>query len=122
MSWLRIDDGFVEHPKILDLSDRAFRLHLAGLCYSARNLTDGVLVERSVRVLFAVTSAQRKHLLELVSASVWEEGDGVWVIRDYLDYNPSAVKVKETRAAAKERMAKAREVREKINGSLRSVS
>ena len=43
MAWLRIDDGFVEHPKVYDLSDRSFRLHVAAHCYSARNLTDGVL-------------------------------------------------------------------------------
>ena len=41
MTWLRIDDAMVDHPKIIGLSDGAFRLHITALCYCARHLTDG---------------------------------------------------------------------------------
>ena len=87
MSWLRIDDNFVEHPKVLDLSDRAFRLHMAGLCFCARNLTDGVLVARAVKTVCAITGANRRHLVELRDVGLWDERADGYAIRDYLDYN-----------------------------------
>lgn len=45
MSWVRLDDGFADHPKIAALDDRAFRIHIWALCYSARHLTDGFLAQ-----------------------------------------------------------------------------
>jgi hypothetical protein len=43
MTWVRLDDQFPDHPKVVNLSDRAFRLHVWGICYSARFLTDGLI-------------------------------------------------------------------------------
>lgn len=100
-----LDDGFAEHPKIMDLSDRSFRMHVAALCYCNRNLTDGVLSERSIAVLCALTSASKKHLIELVTAGVWEEhetDDGCFVIHDYLEHNPSKREVQDRRAKRSE--------------------
>ena len=114
MSWLRIDDGFVEHPKVYDLSDRAFRLHVAALCYSARNLTDGMLDAKRIAVLCAITKAKPRHICELIDAELWTESDeNGYTIRDYLDYNPSAETVKKRRAEAKERMAALRSLQER---------
>ena len=108
MSWLRLDDGFVEHDKIHDLSDRAFRLHVAALCYCARNLTDGELNQRRLKVVCALTKATRKHVTELVDSGLWTTSIDGHSIRDSLDYNPSAETVKKRRAEAKERMANLR--------------
>lgn len=108
MSWLRVDDTFVEHPKVIDLSDRSFRLHVAGMCFCARNLTDGVLVKRSVSVVCALSSATRKHVAELVEAGLWvKAGDG-FEVKDFLIYNPTGEKVKADRDAARDRMRKVR--------------
>jgi hypothetical protein len=102
MSWLRIDDGFVEHPKVADLSDRAFRLHIAALCYCARNLTDGVLTPRSVKVVCALTTGTRKHVVELRDAGLWIVSGDDWEIKDYLHYNPDAETARSTRDARRE--------------------
>lgn len=102
MSWLKIDDGFAEHPKIIDLSDRAFRLHVAALCYSARNLTDGVLNARSVLVCCALASATKRHIAELRDVELWVEFNDGYLIKDFLDYNPSAHEVKELRKSRSE--------------------
>lgn len=99
MSWLKIDDGFAEHEKIIDLSDRAFRLHVTALCYCARNLTDGFLGERQVAAVCAITKATRRHLDELISTGLWATDGEVYRINDYLDYNPTKQKVKERREA-----------------------
>lgn len=100
MPYQLLDDGFAEHPKIMDLSDRSFRLHVAALCYCNRNLTDGLLSQRGIAVLCALTSASKKHLIELVTAGVWDEyePDGCFLIHDYLEHNPSKAEVQERRA------------------------
>ncbi|HEX9640050.1 MAG TPA: hypothetical protein VGB13_01910 [Candidatus Krumholzibacteria bacterium] len=88
MAWIKLDDGFAEHPKVIGLSDRAFRLHVAALCYVARNETDGHLPLSVPRVLGVRTNP--RLLGELLAAGLWKDnGVGGWVINDYLDYNPS---------------------------------
>jgi hypothetical protein len=108
--WVKLDDGFVSHPKIVDLSDRAFRLHVAALCHSGRNLTDGWLSPRAVRTVAVEVDADPVELpLELVAAGVWERDDaGGYRIHDFGDYNPTAERVKADREKARKRMAAAR--------------
>jgi hypothetical protein len=31
MSWVRLDDGFIDHPKVVQAGDKEFRLFIAGL-------------------------------------------------------------------------------------------
>lgn len=100
MAWLKIDDGFIENDKIAPLRDRTFRVHLAGLCYCARNLTDGHVSTKAAKVLTAILEFPvRRYLPELVDADLWrpdESDDGHW-INDYLIYNPDSVTVKRLR-------------------------
>lgn len=117
MSWLRIDDGFIEHERIDPLSDRALRLHVAALCHCARNLTDGHVTEKNTKVLRArASNATQRHIDELLAAGVWQKNGDGYVIRDYLDYNPAAEKVREERASAAERM---RNVRANVQPNVR---
>ena len=105
MSWVKLDDGFIEHAKVENLSDRAFRLHVAGLCHCAKNLTDGLVTGPSLRALCGRVRASKRHVAELVDAGLWVEhearsGHIVW---GYTEYNPTASEVKdkrEKRAAA----------------------
>ena len=109
MTWLKIDDGFCEHEKIENLSDRAFRLHLAALCLCARLLTDGRVSESNARKLAAGIRMGNVHRYvdELVNARLWSSHNkGGWRIKDYLDYNPSSIKVKEMRARNAGRQAR----------------
>jgi hypothetical protein len=46
-TYVKLHDGFDEHPKVAGLSDKEFRTYIEALCYCARNLTDG-------RISFAV--------------------------------------------------------------------
>ncbi len=105
MTWAKLDDAFPEHQRIIGLTDRAFRLHVASICMSARKLTDGHIGVHDQRVLLALTKANTKHISELQDAGVWEaNGNEGYVIRDYLDYNPPADTVKERRKADAERL------------------
>lgn len=85
MSWVKLDDGFWNHPKVLTLSDGAFRLYVRSLSYAGRYLTDGELRPSVVRLLGAKT----RHIAELVGENLWEDGQSGYVIHDFLEYNPS---------------------------------
>ena len=94
MGWLRLDDRFPDNPKVEMLTDRAFRLHIRGLCYCSEHLTDGG-VPRTV----ARRWGSPKHFLELIASRIWEDGtDGRYHIHDYLEYNPSREQVLARRA------------------------
>jgi hypothetical protein len=111
VTWVKLDDHFAEDAAVADLTDRAFRLHVIALCYCGRNLTDGFLDERAVRVVGAVLTASRttRWVNELVDAGLWiSRESGGYDIKSYLDFNPSAAQVKDERRKAKERMNRRR--------------
>lgn len=43
VTWVRLDDGMLDNPKVARLNPLGFAMHAAGLLYSARNLTDGIV-------------------------------------------------------------------------------
>lgn len=100
MAWLKLDDGFAQHPKVFELSDAAFRAHVAALCYAGRFLTDGFLSSAVARGL--TVTATPKVLAELVRSGLWEDAAGGYQIHDFLHYNPSRADAEEARAAKQE--------------------
>jgi hypothetical protein len=75
------------------------------MCYSARNLTDGRISERGLKIITAIIGAARvnRNVDELVAAGLWRRTECGYEIRDFLEYNPSAEKVKEERSKARDR-------------------
>lgn len=107
MPWVKLDDGFADHPKIHEVGPIAAWLHVAALCYCARHLTDGRVPSRVVRGLI---DAPRPRVLvdKLVSSGLWDEVEGGYEIHDYLDYQPSRERVLAEREAAAERQRRRR--------------
>lgn len=85
MSWLRLDDKFGSHPKILALTDREFRAHVLALCYAAEYATNGVVPRSAWRTL-GITTPIARRLLEL---GLWDDQDGETTIHDWRAYNPA---------------------------------
>jgi hypothetical protein len=104
MAWVRIHDGAMTHPKIVGLSDKAFRLWIWGLSYCQQHLTDGVIPAVAI-------NGSTKVATLLVLAHLWDANDGGWTVHDYLDWNDSRELVKRKRLEAKERMTNARQKR-----------
>lgn len=97
MAFVYLDDKFPEHPKVLPITDAAFRLWFIGLCYSNRNLTDG-------RVPPEVVARRTTAAIGLVKADLWELNPaGGWNVHDYLDWQKSADRVRSDRARAAEK-------------------
>jgi hypothetical protein len=116
MTWLRLDDGFAEHPKVLVLSDKAFRLHVRAMCYCARHLTDGILPP--------AFCPRSRSMSDLLAAGVWEEGESGYLIHDFLAYNPSKEQVETERAATADRVKRWRNGQRNAvtNGARNAVS
>jgi len=102
MAWVRIHDAAMTHPKILRLSDKAFRLWVWGLTYAQQHLTDGFLPA------LAIPGAFVKSIKDLVTVALWESVETGYQIHDYLDWNDSRATVTKKRTEAKDRMTAAR--------------
>lgn len=108
MPWVRLDEHFPEHRKILAAGGDAAWLHVCAISYAARNLTDGHIPATVLDRL-----SDRRHpaklAARLVEVGLWQLAPDGWMIHDFLDYQPSAAKVREGRDAAAERQRRARE-------------
>ncbi len=86
VTWVKIDDKMVDHPKIAVLSHGAFHAHIAGLCYCSQHLTDGHV---PLVIAHRLVSGGKKFADELVTGGVWERKNGGYAIHDYLDFQLS---------------------------------
>jgi hypothetical protein len=109
MSWGRLDDEANDCPKLIALSDGAFRLWACGIIYAQKKLTDGFIPARTV----AAFPARRKGpqvIAELTSKLVpgrdvlWHVVDGGYQIHDYLDWNDRREDVLKARELGRERL------------------
>lgn len=96
MPWVRFDDRFPSNRKISLLSDRAFRLYVSAVCWSAENLTDGVILDEELTLVAHVRNINGARN-ELESRGLWERIEGGWRIHDYHDYQPTRHRVMEDR-------------------------
>jgi hypothetical protein len=89
MPWANIDDQFPDHPKVAGLSDAAFRLHVVGICYCNRHMTNGKIDRDEVPRL--VRRFKKAALEELIDKGIWYDrnGVGIYEIHDFLQWNRS---------------------------------
>lgn len=140
MPWIRLDDGFADHPKIAQVGPIAAWLHVKALVYCGRYLTDGKIPRAIVASLvdwrtsgvfvdrggndFTGTIDHPDNLdlaAQLVEAGVWHETKTGYEIHDYLSYQPSKAKVTSEREATRERVNKFRG-KKPGNGSCNGVT
>lgn len=109
---LRMLDEFLEDEVIISLKHPSYRLHVSALIYCAKNLTNGEVTDRAVKVIQAILGFSVKRAVgELVEVGLWEETEGGYRIRNYLEFNPDAATVKAEKSRARDRMRKLREKR-----------
>lgn len=120
MAWVRIDDHFTEHPKLVQAGPLGVAMQIAALCYANRHLTDGELPANIVArfmptVCYDPETGEeitwRDVADRLVEIGIWHKTESGYVIHDYLEYQPSKADVEAERAAARERMARIRSKR-----------
>jgi len=85
MTWVRLDDTFADDPLMDRAGAAAAWLHVAGLCYSNRHLTDGFIPAERVRRLTASGDVD-EQLAELVGLGVWQLDAGGYRIVHHLEH------------------------------------
>ena len=96
--WAKIDDQFFDHPKARAAGKDGRALFMAGLCWSAGQLTDGFIAITDLSLIAAKAGVRGAFTArELVNVGLWEKTIGGWRIHDYADFNPSADVVMEIR-------------------------
>ena len=103
MTWIKLDDSLPNNPKILPLSDGAFRLYIEGLCYANQYLTDGYLANA---VLIRLDQGNNRD--ELVWAKLWIESEDGICINDYTEHQSSKADVEAKKEQVRERVTRYR--------------
>ena len=61
-TWVRLDDDFPQHPKVVQAGPLGFVMHVSGICYSNRYLTDGFIPSGVLNALLPGSSARIERL------------------------------------------------------------
>lgn len=108
MSWVWLDDGIDEHPKVARaeaaVGDSGLATMVRAIAYSNRNLTDGFV---PTTVAAALTRHRKPAAVAqaLVAAVLWEPVEGGFLVHDYADYQElrEEIEAKRAKGAAKVR-------------------
>lgn len=92
--FFKLHNGFPEHPKAFELSDKAFRQLIEAWCYCSRNLNDGKLTKAQFLKLFSAKSRK-----ELLTVGFVKESEFGYEMHDYLEHQQSAEDVENRRMA-----------------------
>lgn len=87
MSWVRYDDGFHDHPKVIDALDRdpgSVSLHLLANTWSSKTKRPGFVPHSAPNRL--VGTKGKRWAAILVEAGLWHEVEGGWEFHDWQDY------------------------------------
>jgi hypothetical protein len=104
--FFKLHNGFPEHPKAFELSDKSFRQLIEAWCYCSRNLNDGKLTKTQFSKLFSAKSRK-----ELLTVGFVKASDFGYEMHDYLEHQQSAEDVENrriTRAIAGSKGGKAK--------------
>ncbi len=89
VSWVKLDDRFADHPKVLAAGALAGFMWVCGLAYAnSQKKRDGFIPATKVPVLYPLPSPM-KLAKKLVAVGLWEERDDGYQIHDYHDFQPS---------------------------------
>lgn len=101
--YARLDDGFFDHPKVLETSLAALGLYGLALSYAARHLTNGKLSHAVVQHL-GRGAPGLAAAAELVTIQLWDRDPKGYRIHDYLKINASRADMEAMRAGTRERV------------------
>lgn len=118
MSWIKLDDAILDNLKVCEVGPLGFAVHVAGIIFCARNLTDGKIPITRVGSLLDFSGVhidtanpiglpahgQPRSMggnvvdiddivAAIVAAGLWHPIPGGYEINDYLEYNPSKAEV-----------------------------
>lgn len=96
MAWIRLDDQIAHHPKISHAGVSAW-LWVCCIGYAQKFLTDGFIADSLIGSISAGVPKPLTHIKKLVKVGLLDRVDGGYKVHDYLEFNDSAVLVKQKR-------------------------
>jgi hypothetical protein len=105
--WIKLDDGFATHPKILEAGILAQAIQVRAICYAHQNLTDGLIPFNAVPLLltglehigietatselaaFGMDAEEVDWPAHMQTHGLWEVTERGYLIHNYLKWNPS---------------------------------
>ncbi len=102
MAWVKLDNGFREHRKVLRATPAGVCLWVCGLDYCNRQpARDGFIPTEVVAVLYPMPKPLTVAS-KLVEAGLWEATDDGFIVHDYHDYQPTAEEAEAQREQRRE--------------------
>jgi hypothetical protein len=148
MAWVRLDENFATHPKVLEAGPLGMAMQVAALCYCNRHQTDGRITLAATRTLIDLDGFSNVYhegdeitteriVKDLVNAGLWHESghdcpicppiERGLVIHGYLELQPSkadieAKKAQVTEAGRRGGLAKAKRTAKRMPSETLSES
>jgi len=94
MTWVRVDDKALQHPKLLSVGAEGVCLWLAGLCHCNSFATDGMIRKEFLEALYAPfgRGVARRVAARLVAVGLWNDAGPSFEVHDYEQYQAEALK------------------------------
>ncbi|MFA6358957.1 MAG: hypothetical protein WCY09_09905 [Candidatus Omnitrophota bacterium] len=106
MAWIKLDDQWMDNPKIIKAGRDARDMWLASVTYCAKQLTDGYFHQNLIPMLAVMAGIDvancQTFAKTLLDVCLWESKDGMYYVHDYLDYNPTKEQTEQNRIARSE--------------------
>lgn len=116
-AWVKVMNSLRSHPKVVGISDRAFRVYVCSLLYANEHETDGRLDKRILGALLPGKNKSSAAFRELFEQGLWEDCGDFCEIHDYLSYQSSSAQIRERRAATGDRVRKHRKRNTDVTGN-----
>lgn len=109
--WIKLDEDFYSHPKVVRAGPEAAHLYVAGLGYCSKHLTDGWIPTEALPMLTSFVKNVRRAAGVLVAVELWHKRDDGYEVHDYLEVQSSRSDVEKIRQDAASRARSSRERR-----------
>lgn len=103
---VRLEHSMPENPKIVGLSDAAFRLYVEAICWCSRQESDGIIPAAAMKRL-----GRPRAITELVKAELLHDALGTYLVHDYLLHQRSADEIAAFRSSKRASGAKGAHMR-----------
>lgn len=106
--WIRLDVAYFRNPKALEAGRDGRALHLASICWSGAELTDGRIPPSALPTVLHDAGVGRRAVDLVVDSGLWIPNGSGYVIHDYADMNPTRADVEADRQEWRERQRRYR--------------
>lgn len=104
--WIKLDDQWMDHPKVIAAGRDARDMWLASITYCAKHLTNGYFHANLLPTLAIMAGVDVANCQDfarrLLDVCLWDATDDGYMVHDFLDYNPTKDQALATREARKE--------------------